>query len=103
MGGDAEHAVPPLSLHLFGPLEIRLNGCPLPPLRSRKGHWLLALLTLQAGRGYPRSGWIERSWLAGNLWPDSVESQGLANLRTSLNDLRQALGPEAGRLQSPTS
>jgi DNA-binding SARP family transcriptional activator len=81
MGGDAKHAVPPLALQLFGPLEIRLNGCPLPPPLPQ-GPLAFRLLTLQAGRP------VERSWLAGQLWPDNIESQALANLRTSLNDLR---------------
>jgi DNA-binding SARP family transcriptional activator len=86
----------PLTLSLFGPFEVRLHGLPLSRLRSRKGHQLLALLTLRAGRE------VERSWLAGTLWPDSSESQGLANLRMSLKDLRRALGEAASRLRSAT-
>jgi hypothetical protein len=50
---------------MFGPLQVELNGQPLPRLRSRKGHWLLALLVLRHGRE------VERAWLAGMLWPDS--------------------------------
>jgi predicted ATPase/DNA-binding SARP family transcriptional activator/class 3 adenylate cyclase len=87
---------PALSIRLFGPFEARLNGRPLPRLRSRKGEWLLALLVLRHG------GDVERSWLAGLLWPDSSELQALANLRLSLLDLRRALGAEAARLRSPT-
>jgi predicted ATPase/class 3 adenylate cyclase len=92
----AETGTPPLSLCLFGPLEVRLHGAPLPHLRSRKGHWLLALLALRTGRE------LERSWLAGTLWPDSSQSQALSHLRKSLLDLRRALGPEACRLASPS-
>jgi predicted ATPase/class 3 adenylate cyclase/Tfp pilus assembly protein PilF len=91
-----DRAVTPLAIRLFGPFEVHLHGEPLPRLRSRKGHWLLALLTLR--RGAP----LERSWLAGTLWPDSSERQALVSLRSSLVDLRRALGPEAGRLHSPT-
>src|SRR5262249_33626435 len=87
----------PLSLHLFGRFEARVCGIPLPPLRTRKGEWLLSLLALRAGEE------IERRWLAGLLWPDSPDDQSLRNLRTSLADLRQALGRETGRLHSPTS
>jgi predicted ATPase/DNA-binding SARP family transcriptional activator len=76
---------------------------PLPKLASRKGEWLLALLALREGRGYPRSGWIERSWLRGILWPDSAEEPAQRNLRNSLADLRRALGPAGSRLHSPTS
>jgi predicted ATPase/DNA-binding SARP family transcriptional activator len=85
-----------LEIRLFGPFNVTVGGEALPPLRSRKGQWLLALLTLRAGRE------VERSWLAGTLWPDHSESQALSSLRRSLTDLRTALGAEAGRLRSPT-
>src|SRR5262245_52179179 len=86
----------PLVVTLFGPSEVWVDGRPLPRLRSRKGHWLLALLTLRHGCD------VERAWLAGTLWPDHPEPQALASLRKSLNDLRGALGREAHRLCSPT-
>src|SRR5437660_11672818 len=86
----------PLAIHLFGPFEVRLHGQPLPRLRSRKGQWLLALLTLRRG------GAVDRSWLAGTLWPNSQETAALASLRNCLKDLRRALGAEADRLHSPT-
>ena len=38
----------PLTIQLLGPFEVRLHGQPLPRLRSRKGLWLLALLTLRS-------------------------------------------------------
>jgi DNA-binding SARP family transcriptional activator len=84
------------SLRLFGPLDVRLSGEPLPRLRSRKGLWLLALLALRSDAE------VSRSWLAGLLWPDSSEAQALAGLRNSLMDLRRAMGPEGHRLQSPS-
>jgi DNA-binding SARP family transcriptional activator len=84
------------SLRLFGPLDVRLGGEPLPRLRSRKGQWLLALLALR------HDAEVSRSWLAGLLWPDSSEAQALASLRNSLMDLRRAMGPEGHRLQSPS-
>jgi DNA-binding SARP family transcriptional activator len=86
----------PLEISLFGPLQVRVGGAPLPRLRSRKGFWLLALLTLRAGRD------VDRSWLVSTLWPESAEDAGFANLRNTLLDLRQALGPEAARLRAPT-
>ncbi|WP_309706830.1 tetratricopeptide repeat protein [Armatimonas sp.] len=85
-----------LSVRLFGPITIEVNGEPLPTLRSRRGLYLLALLTLRANRE------VARLWLAGTLWPDSDESQGLENLKRSLTDLRKALGPAAELLQSPS-
>src|SRR5438874_6714560 len=85
-----------LRIRLFGPFQVTVSEQALPPLRSRKGQWLLALLALRAGQE------VERAWLAGTLWPDSSEAQALANLRNSLTDLRGALGPEEARLRSPT-
>jgi len=90
------HPSAPLQIRLFGPLTVQVRGEPLPHLRSRKEQWLLALLALR--RGCP----VERSWLAGLLWPDSSETQALSSLRRGLTDLRAALGAEAARLSSPT-
>jgi predicted ATPase/DNA-binding SARP family transcriptional activator len=87
----------PVAVRLLGPLDIRVHGQPLPRLRSQSGQWLLALLALRHGRA------VEREWLAGTLWPESSQSQGAANLRRTLTDLRGALGPEAVRLRSPSS
>jgi non-specific serine/threonine protein kinase len=87
----------PLSICLFGPFAVQREGEPLPRLRSRKGHWLLALLTLRHGRE------VQRGWLAGTLWPDDDEADALHSLRQSLTDLRRALGTQATRLHSPTS
>jgi predicted ATPase/DNA-binding SARP family transcriptional activator len=94
MPGDAASS---LSIRLLGPFEARLPAGSLLRLRSRKEQWLLALLILQHDR--PQ----ERTWLAGMLWPDSTETQALANLRNCLAGLRHALGPEADRLRSPTA
>jgi DNA-binding SARP family transcriptional activator len=88
--------LPPLELSLLGPFAVQVNSEPLPRLRWRRGEAILALLTLRHDRP------VERAWLAGLLWPESAESQGLATLRRYLTDLRRALGPEAGRLPSPT-
>jgi class 3 adenylate cyclase/tetratricopeptide (TPR) repeat protein len=86
-----------LILRLFGPFDVRRNGVPLPRPRTRKAHWLLALLTLRSGAE------VERAWLSGMLWPDSPEPQAQASLRSSLSDLRHVLGPEAALLRAPTS
>ena len=39
-----------------------------------------------------RGGDLQRSWLAGTLWPDTLQSQALANLRNALLELRRELG-----------
>src|SRR5579862_8740731 len=84
-----------LHITLFGPMQALVQGQPLPPMRSRKGLWLLALLTLRHDRP------VERDWLAGTLWPDVDQTQAFANLRPVLSELRRALGSQAERLQSP--
>jgi non-specific serine/threonine protein kinase len=77
---------------LFGPFEAWVESAPLPPFRTRKGQWLLALLAIRHGAA------VDRDWLAGTLWPESSQSAALANLRRSLTDLRQRLGSQAARL-----
>jgi non-specific serine/threonine protein kinase len=92
----AERLASPLAIGLFGGWEVRLEGRPLPPLRSEKSRWLLALLALQGGRP------VERVWLAGTLWPESGQEQAAFNLRRNLTDLRHAFGLEARRLDAPS-
>ena len=92
---DSEIAPASLSITLFGPLHVRVDGLPLPPFRSRKHLWVLALLTLRHNRP------VEREWLAGTLWPDVDQSSGFANLRPVLSELRRALAAQGNRLQSP--
>jgi predicted ATPase/DNA-binding SARP family transcriptional activator/Tfp pilus assembly protein PilF len=83
-----------LQIRLFGALEVRLDGAPIPPLRSRKVQWLLALLVLRHDQA------LDRAWLAGALWPDSAPEQALYNLRQSLTSIRHALGKAAVCLQA---
>jgi predicted ATPase/DNA-binding SARP family transcriptional activator len=85
----------PLSVTLFGPMQVQVNGQPLPPLRSRKSLWLLALLILRPHRS------LEREWLSGVLWPEVDQSVAFRNLRVILSELRRALGTAGERLQSP--
>src|SRR5437763_11132705 len=84
-----------MRLQLFGAFSMDVDGRRLPPLRSRKGHWLLALLALQRGRE------LDRISLAGLLWSDSSHAQALYNLRRALTELRDVLGSAAPRLCSP--
>jgi len=84
-----------LTIRLLGPMQVLVHGRPLPRMRSRKGHWLLALLALRAGRS------VEREWLAAALWPDVPQERAAANLRVILSELRRALGSEGTRVKSP--
>src|SRR5262249_32535373 len=93
----SDEAAASLEIRLFGPMEVRIGPHPLQRLRSRKGHWLLALLALRGGRP------VDRDWVAGTLWPDCDDSHTRRSLRQSLYDLRLALGPEAGRLVAEES
>jgi hypothetical protein len=56
-------AEPPLTIRLFGPFEVHVDGHPLPRLRYRKSQSVLALLALRQGAE------VERDWLAGLLLP----------------------------------
>src|SRR5579871_1553063 len=94
--GIADETIPDLRMRLFGPFSVHVQGAPLPPLRTRKGAWLLALLVLKQDRP------IDRIGLAGALWPDSDHRESLKNLRNTLSDLRHALGAQQYRIQSPT-
>ena len=86
----------PLTITLFGPMQVRIHDRPLPHLRSRKALWLLALLALR--HGLP----VEREWLAGTLWPDTDQSQASTYLSVILSELRRALGDQSAHLQSPS-
>lgn len=85
-----------LQISLLGPFEVRIDGRPMPQVRSRKERWLLALLVLRHARE------VERDWLAETLWPDSRIDQSRAYLRTSIYLLKRALGAQAARIQSPS-
>lgn len=76
-------------------MQVLVHGRPMPPMRSRKALWTLALLALRQDRP------VTREWIAGTLWPEIETSRGFTNLRIVLSELRQMLGEERGRLQSP--
>jgi predicted ATPase/DNA-binding SARP family transcriptional activator len=86
----------PLSIRLFGALEVQQQGVTLPRTRTRKEQWLLALLVLSHGQA------LGRPWLASLLWPDTPEEGALGHLRRSLSELRRVLGRDAARLSTPT-
>src|ERR1051325_430167 len=86
-----------LEIHLFGALEVRIEGIASPPIPLRKARWLLALLALRAGRT------VDRDWLAALLWPDHDESTARRNPRPCLsNDLRPYLRAASACLVAPT-
>ncbi|MBC8065198.1 MAG: tetratricopeptide repeat protein [Chlorobia bacterium] len=84
----------PLHISFFGPIQVQVDGAPLPQLRSRKALLLLSLLVLRNGKP------AARGWLANTLWPDVDLSTALSSLRPVVSELRKALGPAGCRLQS---
>lgn len=85
---------PLLNIRMLGGLEVEILGEPMPPTRSKKERFLLAFLALHGRRP------MARDRIAAALWPESTESQGLANLRRSLANLRKALGSAGGFLSA---
>ncbi len=76
-----------LRICLLGQFEVTLDGVPAE-VDSRPVQTLLAYLALNSNS--PQS----RDRLAGILWPESEESNALANLRHALWRLRQAIGDD---------
>jgi DNA-binding SARP family transcriptional activator len=80
-----------LKIQLLGHFQAQRDGLNLPGLRLNGANRLLALMALQAGRP------VRSAWVAEALWP---ETSSLDSLRKASQQLRQALGPDAGRLRS---
>lgn len=74
-----------LAVHLLGPMRVELDGRTITGFESCKARALLAYLIVEARRPHPREE------LAGLLWPDRPDRVALANLRSALSNLRQAL------------
>src|SRR5579862_8340853 len=94
---DPRISVSVLTIRLFGPGEAFQSDVPLARTRTRKEMWLLAILLLRSGQV------VDRAWLAGVLWPESLERDALSNLRRSLSNLRDVLGEHARYLTAPTA
>ena len=82
-----------LTVRCLGTLDIRVDGEPITPKRARKAKLLLALLASHGGRE------VSRESVAARLWPDSDPISAAHNLRQTLSDLRQALGPAGDRVE----
>jgi DNA-binding SARP family transcriptional activator len=74
-----------LSIYLFGPLQVTLDGQPITGFESDKVRALLAYLAAEPGRPH------RRETLAGFLWPDCSEQLARASLRRALTNLRQVI------------
>ena len=83
-----------LDIQLFGETKVTVAGTQVVEMPSRRALWLLAILGLREGRP------IERTKLAGLLWPDSSDDAALHNLRQTLAGLRRVLGPVKDCIES---
>ncbi|HSR35406.1 MAG TPA: BTAD domain-containing putative transcriptional regulator, partial [Anaerolineae bacterium] len=81
-----------LSIRLFGPFEVELDGEPVTGFATDKARALLAYLAVEADRPHRREA------LAGLLWPEVPEPSARGSLRTALGNVRQMVGDRA---QSP--
>ncbi|MBA3789607.1 winged helix-turn-helix domain-containing protein, partial [Patescibacteria group bacterium] len=77
-----------LQLRLFGTFEIRLDGNAINQFEATTARGLLAYLAYHADQPHPRT------TLATLLWGPNTDATGLANLRSCLRRLRNALGAE---------
>lgn len=75
-----------LSISLFGPQQLMLDGRPVIGLATDKIRALLIYLAVEQDRPH------RRGTLAGLLWPDTPEAAARHSLSQSLFILRQALG-----------
>jgi predicted ATPase/DNA-binding SARP family transcriptional activator len=103
-GTPAKNGAGPLQIRLFGSMQVLVDEAPVQAWYSHSVKCLLALLTLYGNRQ------IDRSFLAGALWPEpadasdpilrrtSAEQRAQSNLRQALHHLRQALGSQSWRL-----
>jgi DNA-binding SARP family transcriptional activator len=80
-----------LRLRVFGGLALESDGAPLDPPASRRARELLGWLALHPGRH-------ARAAIASRFWPDVLDASARASLRTTLHELRRALGAEGASL-----
>jgi len=74
-----------LSLSLFGPFQVDLQGEPVTSFATDKTRALLCYLAVESDCAH------RREVLAGLLWPDQPEGKARKNLRQTLLFLRQAI------------
>lgn len=75
-----------LSVCLFGPIQVLVDGNRAASFTYNKARALLAYLAVEADRAH------QRDALVGLLWPDLPNDAARTNLRQALADLRQGIG-----------
>ncbi|MEM7125073.1 MAG: BTAD domain-containing putative transcriptional regulator [Chloroflexota bacterium] len=74
-----------LTINLLGPFSVVLEGQPVDSFSTFKVRALLAYLAIEGNRP------LDRSHVAGFLWPDVTEDSARGNLRFSLSNLRKVV------------
>ncbi len=85
----------PLAIRVFGPLEVRVHGRPVPQWASRPSRAVLRILAVHRGRP------VSREWLMDQLWPDAPAGAASNSLNVAVHALRRALcsaHPDGARL-----
>lgn len=77
-----------ITVRLFGPFQVYLNGVPIEGFRSDKARALLAYLCTEEIKPH------RREKLAGLLWAEIPEKSARANLRYALANLRRILSAQ---------
>jgi DNA-binding SARP family transcriptional activator len=80
-----------LRVRVFGGLGLESDGAALDPPAGRRARELLGWLALHPGRH-------ARAAVAARFWPDVLDASARASLRTTLHELRRALGPHGACL-----
>src|SRR4051812_8707461 len=80
-----------LRVRVFGGLALESDGAAIDPPASRRARELLGWLALHPGRH-------ARAAVAARFWPDVLDASARASLRTTLHELRRALGAEGACL-----
>lgn len=79
-----------LRMRMLGDYEVELDGTPLAPPESRRAWSLLAWLALHPTPHH-------RAKLAARFWPDTLDANARANLRSAIWSLRRTLGATGER------
>ena len=81
----------PLSISLFGPFHVLLDGEPVTHFEYDKVRALLAFLAIESDRPH------RREFLAGLLWPEQPEAAAFQSLRQALSRLRHAINDSSAQ------
>ncbi|MCW2959352.1 MAG: transcriptional activator domain, partial [Solirubrobacterales bacterium] len=84
-----------LRVRLLGELAVSADGRAIAPPTCRRAWALLGYLALHPGP-------VRRAHVAAVLWPDVLDSSARASLRTTLWELRRALGDEGATALTTT-